>query len=53
MGDEQPIDYAEIRRRFPWAGLIDTGAGDLSSRYREIMTRPTALPASEPGPAAG
>ncbi|WP_236795869.1 hypothetical protein [Amycolatopsis sp. GM8] len=37
MSDDQPIDYEAIRRRFPWAGLVSTGAHDLSARCREIM----------------
>ncbi len=36
MNDE-PIDYDSVRQRFPWVGLVSTGEGDLSSRYREIM----------------
>lgn len=37
MSEEQPIDYEAVRSRFPWAGLVETGAHDLSARYREIM----------------
>lgn len=37
MGDDEPVDYDAIRQRFPWVGLADTGEGDLSARYREIM----------------
>lgn len=37
MSDDEPIDYAKVRERFPWVGIIDSGETDLSSRYREIM----------------
>ncbi|MBX6723083.1 MAG: hypothetical protein IRY92_07590 [Dactylosporangium sp.] len=37
MDDVASIDYETVRRRFPWAGLVNTGERDLSARYREIM----------------
>lgn len=37
MDETHLIDYEAIRACFPWAGLVSTGDGDLSSRYREIM----------------
>ncbi|WP_280499012.1 hypothetical protein [Nocardia cyriacigeorgica] len=37
MGDNEPVDYDAVRQRFPWVGLADTGEGDLSARYREMM----------------
>lgn len=37
MNDVVSIDYASVRRRFPWVGLVNVGEHDLAARYREIM----------------
>ncbi len=39
MDEMHLIDYEAIRARFPWAGLVSTGEGDLASRYREMMAQ--------------
>ncbi|GAB3951493.1 hypothetical protein GCM10029976_087990 [Kribbella albertanoniae] len=35
--DDQQVDVAELRRRFPWFGLASIEEPDLSVRYREIL----------------
>jgi hypothetical protein len=39
MSEDEAIDYATLRKRFPWVGLAHTDETDLSARYREIQAR--------------
>lgn len=37
MTEEAPYDVEELRKRFPWVGVLDIDEERLSSSYREIM----------------
>lgn len=39
MSEDETIDYATLRVRFPWVGLAPTAETDLSARHREIQAR--------------
>ncbi|RAO51547.1 hypothetical protein LUPAC06_06232 [Micromonospora saelicesensis] len=39
MTKDVPLNYEQVRRRFPWVGLVNSGDRYLSERYREIIAK--------------